>query len=172
MQTMSGIPAAVASRIPSAAAGGGTKDHSSIRSRLPHRIFDRIKNRPPLKRSPTLPRRNPAHHLRPILRAPLRMKRPLTPSNPLHNQPRSLTNQYRHHTLLRTLAAPIPCLSPQTQTLVISTEAKRSGETPVFALALALAFLSVIPAGNLLLFSSPRQLSSRFQVSSLFLLLR
>ncbi|MGD0649262.1 MAG: hypothetical protein ABR971_14855, partial [Acidobacteriaceae bacterium] len=32
---------------------------------------------------------------------------------------------------------------------VISTEAQRSGETPVFAVALA--FLSVIPSGNLLL---------------------
>jgi hypothetical protein len=37
------------------------------------------------------------------------------------------------------------------KTLVISTEAQRSGETPVLAFALALVFLSVIPSGNLLL---------------------
>jgi hypothetical protein len=43
----------------------------------------------------------------------------------------------------------------QAQKFVISTEVRafcgRSGETPVLAFAVALAFLSVIPEGNLLL---------------------
>src|ERR1700723_1265241 len=73
------------------------KDHRNIRPRLLHRLFDGIENRPTLMNRPALTRRNATHNLRPILRAGLRMKSPLTPCNSLHNQPSILINQNRHY---------------------------------------------------------------------------
>src|SRR6266851_123028 len=73
------------------------EDHRRIRSRLLHRLFHGIEDRPALMDRATLTRRHTADNPRPILRATLGVERTLTARNPLNDEPRILINQNCHY---------------------------------------------------------------------------
>src|ERR1700740_2802237 len=72
------------------------KNHRDVRLRSLHRFRHGIEHRHLQVFRPPRPRRHPGHHLRPIIQHLLRVKTPLAPRNPLHDQPRILINQHAH----------------------------------------------------------------------------